>query len=78
MITAVRRARILRASIDLAERRACNRASVQGAKRLRRRGSGRAICPATALRKDFRLAPARPSIGANFAGRAQQFRETPQ
>jgi putative tricarboxylic transport membrane protein len=52
----------------LHQRRARNRASAQGAKRLRRRRSGRAICPATALRKDFRLAPARPSMGANFAG----------
>jgi hypothetical protein len=79
VIRAVRRARILRASVDSV---ACtsvavrNRASVQDARLLRRCGGGRAICRATALRKDFG-APAQPGVGAN-AGRAQQFRERPQ
>jgi len=63
---------------DLQQRRARNRASVRARSGCVVVEAAVRFCPPTALRKDFRLAPARPSIGANLAGRAQQFRETPQ
>ena len=79
MIRAVRRARILRASVDPV---ACTSVAARqsglgaGCKTAASCGGGRAICRATVVRKDFG-ALAQPGVGAN-AGRAQQFKERPQ